>query len=63
MFLHGRTAIRIITDCRTVKACNIKREIGFNLLDVINTKQQTKLGLIKDAFEEENMQTEYYQLG
>ena len=31
--------------------------LGFKLHDVINLKEQTVLESIKDAFEEENMQT------
>ena len=50
-------------DCRTVEACNFKRWLGFNLHDVINTKQQTIIGSIKDACEGENMQSEDYVSG
>ena len=62
-FLHERSAITTIMDCRTVEARNFKRRLGFNLLDVIKSKQQTVLRSIKDAFQGENMQTEYYQSG
>ena len=34
-----------------------------DLFDVNSTKQQTVIESIKDAFEGENMQTEYYQSG
>ena len=47
-------------DCRTGKSCNLKRTLGH---DVINTKEQTVLKSIKDAFEGENMQTQYSALG
>ena len=50
-------------DCRTAKACNFKGRLGFKLRDIFKTKQQTVAGLIKDAFEGENMQAEYYVLG
>ena len=50
-------------DYRTVGTCSFKRRIGFNLHYVINKKQQTVVGSIKDAFEGENMQSEYYKLG
>ena len=50
-------------DCRTDKSCNLKRNLGFTLRDVINTKEQTVINSIKDAFEGENMQTQYTVLG
>ena len=37
--------------------------LGFRLHDVINTKEQTVLKSIKDAFEGERMQTQYSVLG
>ena len=46
-------------DCRTDESCNLKRNLGFKLHDVINTKEQTVINSIKDAFEGENMQTQY----
>ena len=46
-------------DCRTDESCNLKRNLGFTLHDVINTKEQTVINSIKDAFEGENMQTQY----
>ena len=36
-----------------------KKNLGFKLYDVINTKEQTVINSIKDAFEGENMQTQY----
>ena len=48
-----------IMDCRTDESCNLKRNLGFRLHDVINTKEQTVINSIKDAFEGENMQTQY----
>ena len=50
-------------DYRTDESCNIKRNLGFTLHDVINTKEQTVINSIKDAFEGENMQTQYTVLG
>ena len=50
-------------DCRTDESCNLKRKLGFTLHDVINTKEQTVINSIKDAFEGENMQTQYTVLG
>ena len=50
-------------DCRTDESCNFKRNLGFRLHDVINTKEQTVLKPIKDAFEGQDMQTQYTALG
>ena len=46
-------------DCRTDESCKFKRSLGFTLHDVITTKEQTVISAIKDAFERENMQTQY----
>ena len=46
-------------DCTTDESCDLKRNLGFRLHDVINTKEQTVINSIKDAFEGENMQTQY----
>ena len=53
----------VIMDCRADESCNLKRNIGLRLRDVINTKEQTAINLIKDAFEGGNMQTQYRVLG
>ena len=50
-------------DCRTDESCNLKRNLGFTLHDVINTKEQTIINSIKDAFEGEDMQTQYTVIG
>ena len=42
---------------------NLKRSLGFRLVDVINTKEQIVLKSIKDAFEGEDMQTQCSILG
>ena len=39
------------------------RSVGFRLHDAINTKKQTVLKSIKDAFDGEDMQTQYSVLG
>ena len=44
---------------RTYKSCQFKRNLGFTLHYVINTKEQTVINSIKDAFEGENMQSQY----
>ena len=62
-FLRSDLALKVIMDCRTDESCNLKRNLGFRLHDVINTKEQTVLQSIKDAFEGEHMQTQYSVLG
>ena len=42
-FLSSDLALKIIMDCRTDKSCNLKRNLGFRLHGVINTKEQTVL--------------------
>ena len=62
-FLHSDLALKVIMDCTTDESCNLKRNLGFILHDVINAKEQTVLESIKYAFEGENMQTQYSVLG
>ena len=62
-FLRSDFALKVIMDCRTDESCNLKRNLGFTLHDVINTKEQTVINSIKDAFEGEDMQTQYSVLG
>ena len=50
-------------DGRTGESCSLKRNLGFNLHDVIITKEQIVLRSIKDAFEGEDMQTQYTVIG
>ena len=61
--MRSDLALKVIMDCRTDESCNLKRNLGFRLHDVINTKEQTVLKSIKDAFEGEDMQTQYSVLG
>ena len=62
-FLRSDLALKIIMNCRTDESCNLKRNLIFNLYDVINTKEQTVLESIKEAFQGEDMQTQYSALG
>ena len=62
-FLCGDLALEVMMDCRTDKSCHLKRNLGFRLHNVINTKEQTVLKSIKDAFKGEDMQTQYIILG
>ena len=48
---------------RTGASCNLRRKLGLNLHDGINNKEQTVLKSIKDAFEGEDIQTQYSVLG
>ena len=62
-FLCGDLALKVMMDCRTDESWIFKRNLGFRLHDVINTKEQTVINSIKDAFEGEDMQTQYSVLG
>ena len=57
--MHSDLALKVILDCRTDESCNLKRNLGFRLHNVINTKEQTVLKSVKDAFEGEDMQPQY----
>ena len=57
-FLRIDLALKLIMDCRTDESCSLKRNLGFKLHDVINTKKQAVINSIKDAFEGEDMQTQ-----
>ena len=50
-FLRFDLALKIIMDCRTDESWSLKRNLGFNLHDVINTKEQTILRSIKNVIE------------
>ena len=56
-------ALKVPMDCKTDESYNLKRNLGFRLDDVINTKEQTVTNSIKDAFEGENIQTQYSVIG
>ena len=57
-FLRIDLALKLIMDCRTDESCSLKRNLGFKLHDVTNTKKQAVINSIKDAFEGEDMQTQ-----
>ena len=48
---------------RTDESCNLKKNLGFTLHDVINTKEQTIINSMKDTFEGEDMQVQYTVIG
>ena len=58
-FLLNDLELKVIMDHRMDESCNLKRNFGFDSHDVINTKEQTVLKSIKDAFEGESMQTQH----
>ena len=62
-FLRSDLVLKVIMNCRKDESCNRKKNLRFRLHDVINTKEQTVLKSIKDAFEGEDMQTQYSVLG
>ena len=62
-FLRSNLALKMIMNCKTDESCNLKRNLGFNLHDVINTKGQTVLESITEAFQGEDMPTQYSALG
>ena len=63
VYAHEGIIILVIMHCRTPESCKLKRSLGFKLHDMINCKELTVLESIKDAFEEENRQTQYSVLG
>ena len=46
-FWRNDYALKVIMDRRTDELCNLKKRIGFNLHDVINTKRQAVLKSMK----------------
>ena len=58
-FIHIDLALKVTMDSRTDESCNLKKKLRFTLYDVVNTKEQTVINLIKNSFEGENMQTQY----
>ena len=61
-FLCSYLALEIIMNCKTDESCNFKRDLGFKLHDVIDTKE-TVLESTKYIFEGEDMQTQCSVLG
>ena len=50
-FLCNDLALKIIMNCRTDESCNLKKNLGFTLYEVIHTKEQTIINSIKDALD------------
>ena len=57
-FLRSDLAFKVIMNCRADESCNLKKNLEFTLHGVINTKEQTVLESIKDAFEGEDTQSQ-----
>ena len=49
--LRTGLALKVIMDHRTDESCNLKKNLGFRLNDVINTKERTVIKSIKGAFQ------------
>ena len=58
-FIHVDLAFKLIKNCKTDESCACKENLGFTLHHVVNTKEQSFIISIKDAFEGEDMQTQY----
>ena len=58
MFLRSDLALKLIMDRTTDELRNLRQNLGFRLLDGINTKQQTVINSIEDVSEGEDMQTQ-----
>ena len=65
MYAHEDIITPIIMHCRvsTPKTIKFTSKLGFNQYDIILTKEQSVLKSVMDAFEGENMQTQYRVLG
>ena len=58
-FIHFDLGLKVKMDSRTDDSSKFKRKLGFTLHGVINTKEQTVISAIKDAFEGEKKETQY----
>ena len=65
IYAHECIIIPIIMHCRVLapKAIKFRSKLAFNHYDTILTKEQSVLKSVMDAFEGENMQTQYSVLG
>ena len=61
-FLCSDLALKGMMHCRTGESCNPKGDMGFRFHDVIYTLEETVINSTKDAFEGENIQTQYSPL-
>ena len=65
MYAHECIIIPVIMNCRvaTPKSIEFRSKLGFNQYDTKLTKEQSVLKSVMNAFEGENMQTQYSVLG
>ena len=65
MYVHEDIAITIIMQSRLsyLETIKFRSDLGFNQINLILKKEQTVLKSIKDAFEGEDMQTQYIAIG
>ena len=63
VYTYEGTIIPVIIHCCTPESCKFKRHLRFTFHDKINCKEQTVLEWLNNAFEGENMQTQYSVLG
>ena len=65
MYVHEDIAITIIMQSRLsdLETINFRSDLRFNQINLILKKEQTVLRSIKDAFEGEDMQTQYTVIG
>ena len=61
--MRSDLALNVIMDCRTDESCNLKRNLGFRLHDVISTKEQTVINSKTDTLQGEDIPTQYSVLG
>ena len=65
MYVHEDIAVTIIMQSRLsdLETIKFRSDLGFNQISLILKKEQTVLKSIKDAFEGEDMKTQYIVIG
>ena len=58
-FILNDLAEKLVKILRADKVDEFRRNIGFNVYDVFNNKEQSVIKSIKEVLERENMQTQY----
>ena len=59
MYILSDIASKRKMDCTAPTAIEFRSKLGFNQYNIILTKEQSVLKSVMDAFEGENMQTQY----
>ena len=62
-FIRNNLAEKLVKTLRVDKIDAFRKSLGFNVIDVFNTKEQSVLETIEEVFEGENIQTQYSVLG